>query len=1020
MRCSARLAAALALFVCVAPLAAQTQPDATTDSVNVPGPLRSFLRVAAVSQKVTPEEVLPLLARNVALQGYRSPQNASEPTEYLVLLRRYVKQARELQTLAGPQHQLHAADCEQARPLLAALGYRLRQGCGKDQSVETADPDRAFLTLNSGFPLAALEQALLEGTPFSVAYEPTPVPVLFTQKEWVAAAHKDNEVGDIVDALVRDPELAKLYWAMARMDGETAATLRRSPGIAKLVPVGGVLNFYGGEILVRNGRVLVPGGTAAEPEWKQLVAAAPSEPEAFLTKLLAKDDGWLAAYFDALARADTAHAAYFASPQRVKRFYEALRKTGFNLAAARPVFRPDAGGLLLVSRLRLDASGHPLVPGNIDVWREIFKRRTDLGAVKEWARQSSHWSTPDQLVEGLFGVSRIEVRDGPLQVFLALSAIDEGRAPADRLTPATVRLLADHFSRFGDQYALFAEMHGLNNASIERFITAASALDKTSDRALRGNAIGMFQAVVGVWQVLARQGEIPADKLNPSLQTAVGEFVHVRSSTQLFEAGRAALNNVTQAAAGRPNLSQAELVDLLAGPEVNSVEAHRMREELAQRMETVLLGQRLVNLDTLFALDDGLRRFAAGDTTAQALLPLAAELREFELPRPLFSSQERSEWSGGIAVDNPHAALQVRTDLTSRLKSSNAVKNVPMMRGVLAAFLRDTLVGLNYAYYEPPGAQMLHNNPMFVRSHDFSGSVTLGGETSWQTSRLYGTGLAVGRGAHLVGSLADLPYVLAEAEQDFIVPENVQALIWNETVPTLVTSAVLPRWWNVTRNEMHAAALYQKAGEELLSAAAHDEALRRTVLGILAVRMPPARLERLGAALAAGQTEFNSVMPSEVSYVAAEFARRHPDANDGWGAAGRELRELAQRSPAEASWERLSRDFGVPHRALAYSYRRELLNTQPYPALSGYGSRLLAESWDSTNLYWARLADESGYSPVMLHRLAPTLTRRMVEKIFASELEDWPALGRAMREAGDEFRRNRGQAAPGTTAQPEN
>ena len=28
------------------------------------------------------------------------------------------------------------------------------------------------------------------------------------------------------------------------------------------------------------------------------------------------------------------------------------------------------------------------------------------------------------------------------------------------------------------------------------------------------------------------------------------------------------------------------------------------------------------------------------------------------------------------------------------------------------------------------------------------------------------------------GSLADLPYVLAEVEQDFIVPENVQALIW--------------------------------------------------------------------------------------------------------------------------------------------------------------------------------------------------------------------------------------------------
>ena len=41
-------------------------------------------------------------------------------------------------------------------------------------------------------------------------------------------------------------------------------------------------------------------------------------------------------------------------------------------------------------------------------------------------------------------------------------------------------------------------------------------------------------------------------------------------------------------------------------------------------------------------------------------------------------------------------------------------------RGQLTPFLRDTLVGLNYAYYEPPGAEVLHNNPLFVRSHDFS------------------------------------------------------------------------------------------------------------------------------------------------------------------------------------------------------------------------------------------------------------------------------------------------------------
>jgi hypothetical protein len=43
----------------------------------------------------------------------------------------------------------------------------------------------------------------------------------------------------------------------------------------------------------------------------------------------------------------------------------------------------------------------------------------------------------------------------------------------------------------------------------------------------------------------------------------------------------------------------------------------------------------------------------------------------------------------------------------------------------------------------------------------------------------------------------------------------------------------------------------------------------------------------------------------------------------------------------------------------------------------------------------------------MLNRLVPELTRRMVEKIFATDLEDWQALLRATHEAGDEFRQGK-------------
>ena len=47
-----------------------------------------------------------------------------------------------------------------------------------------------------------------------------------------------------------------------------------------------------------------------------------------------------------------------------------------------------------------------------------------------------------------------------------------------------------------------------------------------------------------------------------------------------------------------------------------------------------------------------------------------------------------------------------------------------------------------------------------------------------QTPLLMGAGVSAGGGGYLMGSLADLYYSLAEAEQDLIAPEKVQALIW--------------------------------------------------------------------------------------------------------------------------------------------------------------------------------------------------------------------------------------------------
>src|SRR5579863_3061769 len=83
-----------------------------SEQTSIPGPLRSFLRMTAISQHVTPEEVLPLLARNVVMSGYE----AGRPTEFLVLVNWYMDQARELETLAGPAGVIRVSSCDEAKP----------------------------------------------------------------------------------------------------------------------------------------------------------------------------------------------------------------------------------------------------------------------------------------------------------------------------------------------------------------------------------------------------------------------------------------------------------------------------------------------------------------------------------------------------------------------------------------------------------------------------------------------------------------------------------------------------------------------------------------------------------------------------------------------------------------------------------------------------------------------------------------------------------------------------------------
>ncbi|HEY2470485.1 MAG TPA: hypothetical protein VGI45_22000 [Terracidiphilus sp.] len=978
--------------------------QAVSDTIEIPGPLRSFLRMAGISQEVTPDDVLPMLARNLSLYGY----DQGKEKEYLVLVNRYVHQARDIQHLSDAKGAIHIAGCNEAPALLSVLGYKFQRACGqKNSSLITENAERAFLTIDSGFPLTDLEEALQKDQPFTYSYPGTRVPIFFKEKDWVTAISKSDHrsYNNLLDILLHDQDMDRLYAAMAKYDRETRIALSRSPGLSRLVLSAPVIDLYGSQIRIKSGHVIVP--SDADKAWEELVGESPQSPGSFATHLLTKDGGWMAAYFDVLSRLNPAEQAHFTEGNRLRRFYSAYRSTAMHSDASRGVYPKNADLLILLASLKWKPDGDLEIPGGLGVWDEILTQIARSREMRAWLGRGHAWSTSGQFLETLVASSNLRSATGPVQMFLLLSAIDSQRPPERQMSDQTEELIAHRFGQFDHWLPIFAEFSTLDDAAITEFVNAADRIDGISNTTLRANALGSFQANVGLWQILARQGQIPRDQLNSSWHNALQPFLSVGSSAQLFEAARTSLRACLQAASGNGNLNQDQLIELLAGPVHDDRESQRVHHDLSGRIHAVLEDQRLASLDTLFGLYDGMLEMSHGAAVGNSLIPLAEDLREFEMPRPIFTGGEKSAWAPAVYTSR-HAELQVRTDLAKVLRSSPTPAQLEAARAQLTPFLRDTLVGLNYAYYEPPGAEVLHNNPLFVRSHDFTSISVQGVNQIWGVPQLVGVGATAGGGAYLLGSLADLPYALASMEQDFIVPKNVQALIWREVVPDLLVGATVPRWWNVSQHELHFAALYQRTGEEILTTAVDNADVRGKVIDILADRMTPVRLERTERGLENRENATAMIArtpPADIFYLAVQFLKKYPNQVPAWGPAGRELVELSQRYPADASLDRLSADFGVLHSALTSS--SGLLNIKPISTFGGTAGRVFAESWDSNNLYWARLADEMGYSPVQLNLLVPELTRNMIANIFASNIDDWPALLRAMEQTGEQFRQGK-------------
>jgi hypothetical protein len=977
-----------------------TKTEAPWPTVDIPGPLRSFNRMAALSPELPPADVVGAIARNIVTNGYQaaSSNEALEQTEYLKLIIRYLSQARELEKLTGPDKVMKVENCESpvTADLLKVLGYRMRGGCGSDVVLETVNATRAFLTIDSGFPLSDLEVALRTNKPFTYDYAPSKVPVLYGPEYWLSSREKNAENKAFIDLFLEDPSLCRLYLGLSKLDRETAEELKKAMPASRIRAFAHVLDFYGAMFQIRNGKAVVPGPAAS---WQEFTGASPDQGAAFFEKLIARDDGWLASYFDGLMRIQgTPTYAYLTEPARLKRYYTAIRGRLTSPGPARPVFRANTDMMLLTNRLRLEPDGRPHVPGGVAAWKNLFVTHPHGKYDGKLTKSAAGWKEPDEVVEALFALSRKAVENDPLKMYMMLS--DVNRRRAQPFTPAMVERLLKDYKLFSAQYPLFAEVPDISEKTVNLYLDAATAVNQVRDVSAKAEEAGMLQALTGLWQILARQNLIPASAADATLAEMLGSFATIKNSRDLFDAGRNGVQALAKAAGATGADPQEQMLNLMAGQAKPSEDDSHFL--IVEDMKRIFESQRLISLKTIFDLADNLTAVSKGEKMNTALVNrLSARIQETQPPRSSLTGAEKNAMAFGYWVDK-HIEGQRKVNFRQIVeKSATDPERLKEARGLLAQFLRDTLVGFNYIHYAPPGAQILMTNPHFVRSHDFIGIQS--SNQTWKQTEVFGTGWPSSAGGRLVGSLAGLPYALAESEQNFLIPTREQALIWGDLVPQMILSAKIPRFWNVTSAQMHWLALHLRAGESFLAEAVIDEKRREQVLNALERQAAPARAREVAQLLFGAQVRsaLDLVTPSELFAIARQVVRQDTSAGDAISA---EIRRMAAETPDSVSYAAISRAFGTPKPTLAASYTPELLNLRTFPTLMGYSSRILAESWESSNLYYAALADEMQLAPSQLNVVIPQWTQKTVERIFATHLEDWPALLRSLRLVGDDIR----------------
>ena len=322
---------------------------------------------------------------------------------------------------------------------------------------------------------------------------------------------------ELVAAILDDRRAALLYHGLAALDDETLAWL--GPDRETLLQVrqqAGLFATFGRSIHVRGGRVLVPGGSDAEPLWTALTGVDPGRPAAFVQRIFRDDDGKLALLYDAIAHLDAPrqrfalglHLPASSRDDRLRALLEAFADSRWQ-PSVDPFSRPLLDGSVLLSTIAVNERGEPSGPMVRRIWERVFHNDTTIDvpftAVEPGEAARDGEAAPIDAAWLAARISRVPFTLGRRRldtILFAQRVFGEGPA-ADPPAAATA------LRGFASFPALMLTLERLGAAQAGTFAKAAqhaSRLGAIGSLPLRRTSVAGYQAALGIVERAHRAG----------------------------------------------------------------------------------------------------------------------------------------------------------------------------------------------------------------------------------------------------------------------------------------------------------------------------------------------------------------------------------------------------------------------------------------------------------------------------------------------------------------------------------